>query len=418
MTFLKLPKPVLFIIKTLEKNNFEAYVVGGCVRDYLLGIKPKDWDICTNATPTQIKKIFYNFNIIETGIKFGTMSIIIDKKSFEITTYRRDLEYANHRKPSKTLFINNLKEDLKRRDFTINAMAYNDKFGIVDYFNGISHIKSKTICCVGNPSEKFQEDALRIMRGIRFCSIYGFNIDQKTRNAMFKNSHLLNFLSTERISSEFLKTLQGKYLSNAFKYFKNILVIIMPELKSLTRIQWKLTEKYISQCENLLQLRLALLFKFSYFNNFQQNNDYNFFKSSNNLIIPKKYTNPVEKIIKNQNMPTPSNIKETCHILLKIHPNTYSAILKFKKACAINSKNHIKKILKAQNLLDIVIKNNICYSKKQLKINGEDLIKIGYKQGPAIGQALNKILNEIISKNLKNDKDVLIEFAKKINNND
>ena len=235
---------------------------------------------------------------------------------------------------------------------------------------------------------------------------------------MFKNSHLLNFLSTERISSEFLKTLQGKYLSNAFKYFKNILVIIMPELKSLTRIQWKLTEKYISQCENLLQLRLALLFKFSYFNNFQQNNDYTFFKSSNNLIIPKKYTNPVEKIIKNQNMPTPSNIKETCHILLKIHPNTYSAILKFKKACAINSKNHIKKILKAQNLLDIVIKNNICYSKKQLKINGEDLIKIGYKQGPAIGQALNKILNEIISKNLKNDKDVLIEFAKKINNND
>ena len=408
----------MLIMEVLEKNNFEAYVVGGCVRDCLLGIKPKDWDICTNAIPTQIKKIFSNFKIIDTGIKFGTVSIIIDKKPFEITTYRKDLEYAHHRKPQKTLFINNLKEDLKRRDFTINAMAYNHKFGIVDYFNGISHIKSKTICCVGNPSEKFQEDALRIMRGIRFCSIYGFNIDKKTRNAMFKNSHLLNFLSSERISSEVLKTLQGKYLSNVFKYFKNILFIIMPKLKSLTNTQWKLTEKYISRCENLLELRLALLFKFIYSNNFQKNNHYDSFKPIDNLIIPKKYIAQVEQIIKNQNTSIPSNIKETCHILLKIDPNIYSLILKFKKACAINSKKYIKKILKAQTLLDIIVKNNICYSKKQMKINGKDLIKIGYKQGPAIGQALNKILHEIIEKNLKNDKKTLIEFAEKINNKD
>ena len=299
----KLPEPMQFIMQTLEKNNFEAYVVGGCVRDYLLGIKPKDWDICTNATPIQIKKFFYDFVIIETGIKFGTISIIIDKKPFEITTYRRDLSYINHRKPSKTLFISSLKEDLKRRDFTINAMAYNDKFGIVDYFNGINHIKSKIICCVGNPFERFQEDSLRIMRAIRFCSIYGFDVDKKTKHAMFLNKHLLNFLSTERISSEFLKILQGKNKKKILKYFKDILIIIIPELKYLTHIQWNLIIKSISQCENSLHLRLALIFRYINKNNFKQNN----------LIIPKKYIDQVDKIIQNQNIPIPSNINEICH---------------------------------------------------------------------------------------------------------
>ena len=165
-----LPDDVTHIINLLYKHTFEAYVVGGCVRDMMLNLEPNDYDICTSATPNEVKEIFVDYRVIETGVKHGTVTVIISGKQYEITTFRCDGEYVDNRKPKNVVFIKSLKEDLNRRDFTINAMAYNHIVGFIDYFNGMSDLNNKIICTVGDANERFSEDALRIMRALRFSS--------------------------------------------------------------------------------------------------------------------------------------------------------------------------------------------------------------------------------------------------------
>lgn len=433
MSFSKLPKELIFIINTLEKNKFEAFIVGGCVRDCLLNIAPKDWDICTNAKPLEIKKIFSNFNLNTIGIKYGTVIVNINNINFEITTYRKELTYQNNRRPKKIVFINKLKEDLYRRDFTINAMAYNPKTGIIDPFNGKNDLKSRVISFVCNPFNKTREDSLRILRGIRFQSTYGFNIEKNSKKAMNKNSYLLKFLSSERICSEFLKILNGKYAKKSLNNFKLIFFQTIPELKYLNfpikkiaqfRTLWDLALNSISNCEHLINLRLALLFRHigiyknqinSVFLKDYENESIKIFnKISANLKMPKKYTKQTTQIIKCQNILTPITINQTCHILSKIDIQTYSLILKLKKSHLKTISAPHTEITVAEHLLNKIIKNNICYSQKKMKINGNDLIKLGYTQGPNIGKTLNIILNKIINEDLQNNRLDLIEFAKQI----
>lgn len=432
MFFSKLPNELIFIINTLEKNNFEAFIVGGCVRDCLLHINPKDWDICTNAKPPEIKNIFANFNINISGIKYGTVAVKINKIVFEITTYRKELKYRDHRKPTKILFVNNLKEDLSRRDFTINAIAYNPNIGLVDHFNGIKDLKSKVICCINNPFDKIKQDSLRIMRGIRFQAVYGFSIEKKTKKAIYQNSHLLKFLSSDRICSEFLKILNGKYAQKSLTNFQFIFFKIIPELKYLklsinqnTKFSslWELAINTLTNCECSISLRLAVLFrhigvyknhnKLNIFKNYEDKSVQIFNKISSNLKILKKYAEQSVKIITYQNIFIPSTIGETCKVLNKIDIKTYSLILKFKKAYLKTIGTPHSEITTAENLLNEIIKKNICYSNKKMKINGTDLIKLGYPQGPNIGKTLNIILNKIIDGKLKNVKSDLIEFAKR-----
>ena len=206
------PPSVCHIIEMLEHAGYEAYVVGGCVRDSVLGKKPKDWDICTNAFPGEIEEVFADhYKIIETGIKHGTVTVMYQDEGYEITTYRIDGGYLDHRHPSSVTFTGSLVDDLARRDFTINAMAFrNIDEGIIDPFNGLHDLQWGIISCVGNPKERFEEDALRIMRALRFASTYGFNIKPSTKAAISECKELLNYVSVERIQSEFCKLLLGK----------------------------------------------------------------------------------------------------------------------------------------------------------------------------------------------------------------
>lgn len=430
MSFYKLPNELLFIINTIEKNNFEAFIVGGCVRDCLLNIPPKDWDVCTNAKPIEIKNIFSDFKINTVGIKYGTITVSINNMNFEITTYRKDLTYQDNRKPQKILFINSLKEDLYRRDFTINAIAYNPKTGIIDYFNGVNDLKFQIIRCIGNAFGKIQEDSLRILRGIRFQSTYGFDIEKRTKKAIYKNCYLLNNLSSEKICSEFLKILNGKHAQKSLSNLKSIFFQMIPDLKYLNfstnknipfSSLWSLAVNSISNCENSINLRLALLFqnigiyknycKLGILKNYENESVQIFNKVSLNLKIPKKYTKQTIEIIKHQNILTPSTINETCHILNKIEIQTYSLILKLKKIYSKTTGAPDTKIIASERLLNKVIKDNICYSYKNMQINGNDLIKLGYTKGPNIGKTLNIILNKIINGNLQNNKPDLIKFA-------
>ncbi|MBC7960006.1 MAG: HD domain-containing protein [Vallitaleaceae bacterium] len=205
MVNIKLPKQVNDIIRKLNSKGYEAFAVGGCVRDCVLGVEPEDWDITTSALPEQVKALFYK--TVDTGIKHGTVTILMDKMSYEVTTYRIDGPYENNRSPKNVHYTRDIIEDLKRRDFTMNAMAYNEDEGLVDAFSGVLSIENKRITCVGDPNERFQEDALRMLRAIRFSAKLGFDIDADTQVAIKNNAPLIQNISGERVHMELTKIL-------------------------------------------------------------------------------------------------------------------------------------------------------------------------------------------------------------------
>ena len=228
---IKLPKSVELILSKLNNCGYEAYIVGGCVRDSIIGTTPHDWDICTSALPEQVMEVFEGYKIIPTGLKHGTVTIIIDDAQYEVTTYRIDGKYEDNRHPKEVSFTSDLKEDLSRRDFTINAMAYNPSIGLVDYFGGKKDIRKKLIKCVGNPDERFNEDALRIMRTLRFASTYGFVITEETSSAVHCNVALLNNIAKERINTELCKLLCGEGVLEILLNYNDVISTIIPELK-------------------------------------------------------------------------------------------------------------------------------------------------------------------------------------------
>ncbi|MCL2593624.1 MAG: CCA tRNA nucleotidyltransferase, partial [Defluviitaleaceae bacterium] len=215
---MKISKNAKKIIETLNNANFEAYVVGGCVRDSLMGKVPKDFDITTSAKPEEVIPLFKK--VFETGIQHGTVTVVLDSENFEVTTYRLDGEYKDNRRPEQVFFTSNLEEDLTRRDFTINAIAYHPENGYFDPYGGTKDIENKLIKGVGNADTRFKEDALRMMRAIRFSSQLGFSIEENTLNALSQNVGLIEHISIERTRDEFLKAMLGDYLDNALMFNK------------------------------------------------------------------------------------------------------------------------------------------------------------------------------------------------------
>lgn len=218
------------LIRQLNNQGYEAFIVGGCVRDYLLGLTPHDTDICTNALPEQTKKCFEAYHTFDTGIKHGTISVVCGDEVYEITTYRIDGDYSDNRHPDSVSFTRNINEDLQRRDFTVNAMAYNAEYGLVDPYGGKNDLKDKIIRCVGNPDTRFNEDALRILRALRFASVYGFSIEENTSKSIFKNADLLKNIATERVTSEFLKLICGKDAVKILDAYRETIAVIIPEI--------------------------------------------------------------------------------------------------------------------------------------------------------------------------------------------
>lgn len=230
---INIPKGAAAIIDTLQSNGFEAYLVGGCVRDSILKRPVHDWDITTSATPDEMKKVFADTKIIETGIKHGTLTILSVDGFYECTTYRIDGAYSDGRHPDIVRFTKSLTEDLKRRDFTINAMAYNDKEGLIDLFGGRLDLMDHVIRCVGNPEDRFKEDALRIMRALRFAAQLEFDLEMKTKIAAFQMSDTLTKVSAERINSEFCKILTQPMGSQVINNYKEIIAVFIPEIRDM-----------------------------------------------------------------------------------------------------------------------------------------------------------------------------------------
>ena len=230
---MKIPQKAKIIFELLEKSGYECFLVGGCVRDMLMGKVPHDIDITTDATPDEIKEVFKGYHTLDIGAKHGTITVILEGEPIEITTYRRESTYTDGRHPDSVTFTQNITDDLSRRDFTCNAIAYSPTIGIVDPFDGQSDIKSKTLRCVGTPAERFKEDSLRILRGLRFASVLGFTIDSATEKAMYSCRELINIVSPERIFTEISKLICGKNAGTILAEYSDILAVALPEIKDM-----------------------------------------------------------------------------------------------------------------------------------------------------------------------------------------
>lgn len=437
---MKLSNGAIKAISMLKNAGYEAYAVGGCVRDAIMGNDINDFDITTSATPAEMQEVFKNEKTFETGIKHGTITLVHEKENVEITTYRVDGEYEDNRHPKSVEFTKKLENDLKRRDFTMNAIVYNENEGYIDLFGGIEDIKNKKIRAIGNPADRFTEDALRILRAIRFASKLGFEIEESTKKAMLDCKHLLHNISEERIAAEINKFLLGKNVKNAILENYEILGEIIPEIKNMHNFDqkndWHIydvlthTAVVVESTPPVPHLRLAALLhdtgKIHTFTIDQNGIGHFYGHNDKSAEISEEYLNKY----KYDNF-----TKERVYKLVKIHdtPIEPDKILIKKRINRIGQECFFDliKIKRADNLaqnpskvrLDIIdeiekiamdIVNENCFTLKSLAIKGDDLIANGFKQGKEVGFILNILLNEVIEEKLPNEKNALLNRAKKI----
>mgnify|MGYP001577581051 CR=1 FL=1 len=431
--YINLPKSVKFIIEKIKEHGEEAYIVGGCVRDSILGILPNDYDITTSAKPNKIIDIFKGYKIIENGIKHGTVGILIEDEAYEITTYRVEGEYEDNRRPKNVEFTSKLVDDLKRRDFTINAMAYNEEDKLIDYFDGVKDLHDKKIRTVGNPDERFIEDGLRIIRAIRFSSKLGFDIEKETFESIKRNSSILKNISRERVSDEIKKIILSEnpqklgllYSLNIFKELE-----IYSHVENYEDFCTKLT--ILKECNISLEQRLLMIEFLILENNTKRLNKtkekiefYNKNIRKNNIVSKLKYPNNVTKYINNMidymlidNIDLDKiGIKK---ILNKIGIDNLKDILKLKEIyykkvgdCEEIEELSIRKhsIDKYTEFIEEIAKNNECYKINDLDINGNDLRLMGYS-GKSIGEQLNLLLEIVICNPEKNSKSELMNLSR------
>ncbi len=433
-----LPSKVKFIIDTIHQAGYEAYAVGGCVRDSILGREPDDWDITTSATPIQVKELFRR--TIDTGIQHGTVTVMLEKEGFEVTTYRIDGKYEDSRHPKEVIFTPSLEEDLKRRDFTINAMAYNEKDGIIDLFGGMEDIKSKRICCVGNAMERFSEDALRIMRAVRFSAQLGYTIEPKTAAAIKELAPTLKNISAERIQMELVKLVTSPnpdFLRIAYE--QGVTAVIMPEFDRIMETDQKNPHHCYSVGEHTLHamqavaadkvLRLALLFHdfgkaetkttdekgICHFHGHPQVSEELTRKILHRLRFDNDTLHKVSKLVLyhdygNGVAPTDRIVRRAVN---KIGDELFPLFLQVRQA-DLDAQSEYKRDEKQENLnfwkqkYEELRKRGDCVSLKTLAVTGSDLIQAGMKPGKELGETLNKMLEIVLDDPEMNTREKLL----------
>lgn len=407
---IKLPKNVQFIIDQIYKSGYEAFIVGGCVRDSILGLNPNDYDVTTSAPPSEILNIFKNFKLIDNGIKHGTVGVIIDKEVYEITTYRLEGEYENNRRPKSVSFTSNLVEDLKRRDFTINAIAYNDKMGIIDKFDGMSDIKNKIVKTVGEPDKRFNEDGLRLIRAIRFSSKLNFKIESNTLHSIYKNANIIKNISRERITDEFSKILMGNNPQDIIILYKTG---ILKSIGVTSNISEEKYDEFEKDLEVLKLIPSSLIDRLSVLDFIIKYKAYSTDSIKDYLVYSSKVKTDSTLITKS--MLDILNIKGNIEIKLKLNEvgiDILKKALTLSKIYFENSYLEDKILFNINEIINSVLeidKNGECYKIRDLNINGKDIESLGYK-GKEIGEILNKLLYKVIVNPYLNEKDILLSL--------
>ena len=441
MREIEITNEMRIIFDTLNNAGFECFLVGGCVRDFLLNKSPNDIDFTTNATPDEMKECFKNFNVIETGIKHGTLTVIINHKHFEITTYRIDGEYLDNRRPENVIFVNDIKNDLARRDFTINAIAYNPSIGFIDCFNGIDDLKKGLICCVNEPMQRLNEDALRILRALRFSAVLDYKIEPLTEKTCFKLAHLLKNISVERVVTELYKTIiQPNGHKIIFDYI-DIWGVVIPELLKMKNFNQrnphhvhdvlKHTCVALNGAVKDLVICLTVLFhdigKPDTFTLDEKGNGHfyghalksveitrNIFER---LKIDNSTKNQVLTLIKYHDLdlqPTEKYIKRLCYKLGNLE--MVKKLILVQRADNFGQAPIHNERIEKFNQIDMIIKKieqeNLSFSLKDLAVNGNDIMNLGLS-GKEVGESLNFLLDSVLNDEVKNEKELLINYLKK-----
>lgn len=411
---IQLPEDVKQIIGTLKEYGYEAYAVGGCIRDSIILREPGDWDITTSAKPEQVKSVFRR--TVDTGIEHGTVTVLIGKLGYEVTTYRIDGDYKDSRHPSSVEFTSSLVEDLKRRDFTINAMAYNEDEGLIDEFEGLEDIQKHIIRCVGDPKERFNEDALRMLRAIRFAAQLDFSIEDETAAAIRKLAATITRISKERIHTELNKLLLSDFPELLFKAGEvSILEHIFPDFHRLILDDPSLARKCINVCRmlpsELPYKYAAVLFPFG---ELECRTYMRSLKLDNNTI------NTACKLVRYKDLNVEPDMASVRHAIFETGDEAFLGVIEFQRALIMTmlesgSDNHQEELNGLDKIKDIyttIKADNQCISMKQLALTGNDLKEIGIAPGQQMGQILAELLQLVLTTQELNNKETLIKIVK------
>ena len=435
-----LPRKVLMIINNLQLLGYEAFAVGGCVRDSILARRPEDWDITTSAKPEEIKKLFRK--TVDTGIEHGTVTVLLGKDSFEVTTYRIDGAYEDSRHPKEVKFTNRLEEDLRRRDFTINAMAYNDEVRRVDVFGGMQDLNHHRIRCVGDPEERFLEDALRILRAVRFSAQLNFPIEPNTARAVKKLAPTLKKISAERIRTELVKLLVSPHperIQDAFEL--GITRVILPEWDAMVGVEqhtphhkYDVAEHTIRALKNVKRdkiLRLTMLFhdmgKPAMKTTDEKGQDH--FKGhalvseeiARKILRRLKFDNDTVKTVTRlvcyhdyRIEATPQNVRRAMNrIGVELFPYYLAVRMADVKAQSpYRKREKIENIVEMRRLYQEALLKDQCVTLRQLAVSGKDLMQLGMKPGRELGSMLSELLEYVIDDPERNDRDTLCKYVK------
>ena len=442
MNFIEIPAGAEQVLNVLHHAGFEAYVVGGCVRDSVLGRIPGDWDITTSASPQEVKSLFGR--TVDTGIAHGTVTVMIGKEGYEVTTYRIDGAYEDFRHPQEVTFTTSLTEDLKRRDFTVNAMAYSHETGIVDEFGGLRDLKDKVIRCVGEPKERFGEDALRMMRAVRFAAQLGFRIDERVKDAIREMADALDHISAERIQTELVKLLVSPHPSwFRLAYETGITSVIMPEFdRIMVQRQHNPHHAYTAGEHTLLAmkhiqadkvLRLTMLFhdmgKPDTFTTDENGKDHFHGHAAVSVQIAYrilkrlKFDNDtIQKVctlVRHHSMYPQLSAREVRRGAYLLGPELYDSFLQVKRADIMAQHpdvipDKLAYLDQVEQIWEDIKLHQDCLSLKQMNLSGKDLIGDGMKPGPELGEVLEKLLMEVLDQPEKNTREYLLEESRRL----
>ena len=384
---MNIPENVRIALDRLWSAGFEAYLVGGCVRDFVRGVVPSDYDITTPSTPEETKAVFGDFPVFLQGEKHGTVGVIINTEKLEITTHRRDGDYLDHRRPESVTFSRALADDLSRRDFTVNALAYSPRSGLVDLFGGVADIENKVIKCVGNADRRFDEDALRILRALRFSSTLGFEIEENTKKAIFENAHLLKTVSGERVREEIEKWVCGNGASSVMREFGSVFAVVLGEVSPafpdfIDLLDGKKTRMayLLSSCPE----KTVSYLKFS-------NEDKSFYRGVRRLVE--------------------SELVTVFDLKLAVSECGEDAVF---TSLEIKSAMHDPFSRDLFERLEKALANGECMHKRDLKINGADLIGLGIAPGTKMGWVIDTLFTNVLMDKIPNESEKLKEFAKSL----
>lgn len=439
----EIPSGAKHILQTLTDAGYEAYLVGGCVRDLLRGAEPHDWDICTSACPNDTEACFAGCRIIETGLKHGTITVLDSGEPYEITTYRTEGPYSDSRRPDFVNFVTDLEEDLARRDFTMNAVAMGLDSNLRDPFGGADDIKAGLIRCVGEPMQRFQEDGLRVMRALRFAAVFDYAIEEKTVQAIHKGCSMLDRVAAERINVELCKLLVGKNAGEILRQYPDVFCQFWPELKPLVALEqnnpwhcwggWEHTIHAVEAAPADLILRLTMLLHDIGKPNCKstdENGIDHFYghsavsaKLADQMLRELKFDNRTRErivaLVEYHDVQIPYRDRSIRKWLSRLGLEAFFQLLEVKRADGMGQacklvNERLAELKKMKVTAEKIVNQGQCLTLKDLAVNGRDVIAAGVAPGPEVGQVLAELLKQVLSDNIQNEREILLKSVLKL----